>query len=136
MLAADVPSLNDLLADDLQWIHASGRVDSKISLLAAIGSGATSYQSISSVGETVRHYPNAAIITGLVSIVGRVNGQRREVHNRFSIVWVRRDGLWQAVNWQSTACQAVDSTIERWRNDGEGSGSDMCASQCVTDSSI
>lgn len=108
MLAADVPALTDLLGDDLQWTHASGRVDTKTSLLEAIGSGTTVYLSMNSVDDTLRLYPNTAIISGLMTVVGRVHGELRELTNRFSIVWVHRDGLWQVVNWQSTAGQPAD----------------------------
>lgn len=103
MVAADVATLSKLFADDLLWIHATARPDTKQGLLASIESRKTIYQAIECSEETVRLYGDTAIVSGIADIKAQINGEDRVLQNRFTILWVRKAATpWQAVNWQST----------------------------------
>jgi ketosteroid isomerase-like protein len=104
MMNADVDTLSEMFADDLVWIHATSRVDTKNGLLKAIGSCSTKYLQIEVTDETARCAGDVVITGGVAYMKAEINGDIREVKNRFTIVWASEsDGAWRVVNWQSTA---------------------------------
>jgi ketosteroid isomerase-like protein len=103
MTKADVATLGELFADDMVWIHATARIDTKAGLLDAIGSGSTKYLSIDVTDETVRDFGDVVLVGGIAAMAAEIKGETRELRNRFTIVWVRRGVSWQVVNWQSTS---------------------------------
>ena len=102
MTKADVATLGELFADDMVWIHATARVDTKDGLLDAIGSGSTKYLSIDVSDETVRDFGDVVLIGGVAVMSAEIKGETRELRSRFTIAWARRGDAWQVVNWQST----------------------------------
>ena len=106
MTKADVTTLDELFADDMEWIHATARVDTKAGLLDAIGSGSTKYLSIDVTDETVRDFGDVVLVGGVAAMSAEIKGETRDLHNRFTIVWARRGAAWQVVNWQSTSVRA------------------------------
>ncbi|MCS5735730.1 nuclear transport factor 2 family protein [Herbiconiux daphne] len=103
MISADVESLSQLLGDELVWIHATGKLDDKGTVLKAIGEGATVYERITVEDETVRFFEGVALVTGMASMTLVSRGARKELENRFTIVWAPAGDSYQAVNWQSTS---------------------------------
>ena len=79
MIARDADSLYALLADDLFYIHASSAKDNKHSLIHALLSGALIYK-----------------------VIDLSEVESRDLGERFSSCWVRRDDRWQMLGWQST----------------------------------
>lgn len=102
MIAADVATLERLLGDDLQWIHASGRPESKAAFLASIESRKIEFESIECSEETARAYGATVLLSGVADIRAKIAGESRALKNRFTIVWVQTGAQWEAVNWQST----------------------------------
>ena len=102
---SDVPALERIMADDVTYIHASGKVDTKSSYLAAIRSGQLHYISWRPRNLRVRVLGNTAIINGEYAV--RVTDSRVQT-TPFNIdifilsVYARRDGRWQQIAWQST----------------------------------
>jgi ketosteroid isomerase-like protein len=103
MTKADVATLGELFADDMVWIHATARIDTKAGLLDAIGSGSTKYLSIDVTDETVRDFGDVVLVGGIAAMAAEIKGETRELRNRFTIVWARGGDAWQVVNWQSTS---------------------------------
>jgi len=103
---ADVAALEGILADDLTYVHASGKTDTKTSFMAAIRSQALHYVSWQSKAMHVRVLGSAAAaIDGeyLVRVTDRrVKPDAFNVNIFFLGVYVNRDGRWQMVAWQST----------------------------------
>lgn len=106
MTKADVATLGELFADDMVWIHATARIDTKAGLLDAIGSGSTKYLSIDVTDETVRDFGDVVLVGGIAAMTAEIKGETRELRNRFTIVWAQRAASWQVVNWQSTSVRA------------------------------
>jgi ketosteroid isomerase-like protein len=102
---SDVTALESILGDDLTYVHASGKVDTKASFLGAIRSGQLHYISWQSKGLHVRVQGDMAIIDGEYWV--RVNDSRMQ-RDPFDVnifvltVYAHRDGRWQQVAWQST----------------------------------
>ena len=102
---SDVPALEQIMADDVTYVHASGKVDTKTSYLDAIRSGALHYISWQPRGLHVRAAGNMAVLNGEYTV--RVTDSRVQ-KTPFDIsifvlsVYARRDGRWQQIAWQST----------------------------------
>jgi hypothetical protein len=102
---SDVAALEQILADDLTYVHASGRVDTKASLLAAIRSGELQYFSWQPLVLKVRVLGDTAVIDGeyLVHVKdSRVQEDPFSVKVFFLTVYAQRNGSWQQIAWQST----------------------------------
>ena len=102
MIAVDTATLAGLFADDMLWIHATARPDTKTGLLASIESRKTIYQAIDCSEETLRFYGDTAFVSGIADIKAQIAGEDRLLQNRFTIAWARIAGEWKVVNWQST----------------------------------
>jgi ketosteroid isomerase-like protein len=102
---SDVAALEQIMADDVTYIHASGKVDTKKSYLAAIRSGQLHYISWQPKGLHVRVMGNGAVIDGeyLVRVTdSRVQPDPFEINIFILTVYERRNGRWQQIAWQST----------------------------------
>jgi Domain of unknown function (DUF4440) len=102
MTEADLTALDQILADDLTYTHASGWTQSKSELIEALRSGKLRYLSIEPAGEKVRAFGGGAVGTGRAVFKVRLNGKEMNVQLRFLDVYVLRRGRWQLAAWQST----------------------------------
>ena len=102
---SDVAALQRIMADDVTYVHASGKVDTKQSYLEAIRSGQLHYISWRPMHLQVRALGTSAVIDGEYAV--RVTDARVQP-NPFDInifilsVYERRNGEWQQIAWQST----------------------------------
>jgi ketosteroid isomerase-like protein len=104
-ISADVSALDKILADDLTYIHASGKVDTKASFIAAIRSGEIHYFSWTPKKLNVRVAGDAAVVDGeyLVHVTDRrVKPDPFDVNIFILAMYARRNGRWQQIAWQST----------------------------------
>ena len=101
-LEADTATLEELLADELSYTHSNGLVDTKASYVAAIADKVFDYRSADRTDVKVEVIGDTAMITGRVAM--HVVAGSRDVHldSRYSAIWVRRDGAWRFLCWQST----------------------------------
>jgi ketosteroid isomerase-like protein len=102
LLSNDFAALEDLLADDLTYVHSNGHLDTKDTYIGVLRSGATRYLSMEMSGLSVRADGNAAVVAG--TFEARVQTRNGEMNPkpRVLIVYVKRDGRWQMLAWQST----------------------------------
>lgn len=104
--AQDVPTLEKLMADDVTYVHASGKVDTKTSYLDAIRSGQLRYLSWQPTSMQVRVLgKDAAVVNGEYAVRAvdtRVQQQPFDLRILILTVYARRDGQWQQIAWQST----------------------------------
>ncbi len=99
---ADVPALEKYLSDDLVYTHATGWRQTKAEFLASIRSGEIQYHSFTSADVKVRVYGSTALVTGHASVKARVKGEELVVELVYLEAFVKQDGRWQLVAWQST----------------------------------
>jgi ketosteroid isomerase-like protein len=102
MTRADVPALENLLSNDLVYTHATGWRQSKAEFLASLRTGEIQYHSIASDNVKVRVYGSTAVVTGTASIKAKAKGQELSVELVYLEAFVKQDGRWQLVAWQST----------------------------------
>ena len=98
----DVKFLESVLADEFVATYDDGTTGDKKKELAL--SAAFNQQVESAIQDdfTVRVYRDTAVVWFTLNVVGIKQGQRAELHLRYTDVWVMRDGRWQCVSSQST----------------------------------
>jgi ketosteroid isomerase-like protein len=94
---ADAAALDRIYADDFIGIGPSGTVRTKPQVLADFTSGDLRFQSISTEDVQVRVYGNTAVETGRSIMNGQDKGQVVPRDNRFTRVWVKKQGHWRLV---------------------------------------
>nr|WKN39003.1 nuclear transport factor 2 family protein [Tunicatimonas sp. TK19036] len=102
MVRKDINKLNSLISDDLCYVHSNGKVDTKESFIGAIEAGSSSYDDITVEKANVRIYENTAIINGECTYHRKKeDGSPDNVQLRYTNVYVKQNGEWQMVSWQS-----------------------------------
>jgi hypothetical protein len=102
---SDVAALGHITADDVNCVHASGKVDTKSSYLAAIRSGKLQYISWRPRNLQVRVLGNTAVITGEYAVHvtdSRVQPNPFHIQILILTVYAWREGRWRQIAWQST----------------------------------
>jgi hypothetical protein len=102
---SDIAALVRIMADDVTYVHASGKVDTKSSYLAAVRSGQLHYISWRPMNLHVRVLGNTAVISGKYAVYvtdSRVQQSPFHIQILILTVYARREGRWQQIAWQST----------------------------------
>ena len=102
MERVDVATLNRILSDDLIYTHANGLQQTKAELIGVLGSGDFKYESINASDLRVRIYNETAVVTGRASMKIRSGGGQQTFKLCYLDVYVKQDGRWQMVAWQSS----------------------------------
>jgi hypothetical protein len=96
----DVPALDKILSDDLTYVHASGKVDTKTSILEAIRFGQIRYVSWQVKGMHVRVIGDTAVLNRVTD--HRVQPDPFDINILILSVYAKRGGRWQQIAWEST----------------------------------
>jgi ketosteroid isomerase-like protein len=99
----DVDALEQLLGDDLTYVHSNGMLDTKASYVGSLREGRSRYLTMDMTDVSVRPLGDVALINARFD--ARVQVGDREVHPnaRVLIAYVKRDGRWQMIAWESTS---------------------------------
>lgn len=104
IVEGDVAFFDRILAEEFTHTSQSGKFRTRAEWMKGREQGKSSYESFETEDAQVRIYADTAVVTGLSKAKWReADGQPRSGEYRFLRVWVRRDGRWQAVAFQSTA---------------------------------
>lgn len=106
MLAGDEHALRRLLAPGLRYVHSTGSVDSRESLLARLAAGQVVYQRLGFDRLAVTHMPDCALVSGEMRAQVRRGGELRDIATCYLAVWLRREGAWQLTAFQGTSLPA------------------------------
>jgi ketosteroid isomerase-like protein len=93
------------LAEDYVAITPLGQVTTKKDSVSARKSGQLRYDTIDVTDMVVRLYGDTAIVTARADVKGHQLGEDFSGPYRYTRVWVRRAGRWQAVSYQATVTQ-------------------------------
>ena len=93
------------LAEDYVAISPLGQVTTKQEAISARKSGQLRYETIDVSDMVVRLYGDTAIVTARADVKGHQLGEDFSGPYRYTRVWVRRSGRWQAVSYQATVTQ-------------------------------
>ena len=93
------------LAEDYVAITPLGQVTTKQDTVSARKSGQLRYDTINVSDMVVRIYGDMAVVTARADVKGHQLGEDFSGPYRYTRVWVRRTGHWQAVSYQATVTQ-------------------------------
>jgi hypothetical protein len=103
LVDADVPALQELLGEELRYTHSSGAVETKYVFIASIESGRLDYISARTRDEVVHVYGETGVVAGTAVLqVRAAGGAVQKLRNLFTSVYVKREGSWRLVAYQST----------------------------------
>ena len=105
LLQSDTTALSRMVADEFIEISRLGQLRTKAENLRDIASGALKLTSLKYDSLTVRIYGDVAVLRGIADNAGTFRGIPFSGKIRYTRVFVRRDGRWQAVAMQQTASQ-------------------------------
>ncbi len=98
----DRGAIDAILAHDWSVIDLTGRVMAKEQVMKEFGSGDRRIESGSIDDIKVRVFGELAVVTGRSVLTGSYQGKQANVVQRFTDVFAKRDGRWQAVVSQGT----------------------------------
>ena len=93
------------LAEDYVAITPLGQVTTKQDTVSARKSGQLRYETIDVSDMVVRVYGDTAVVTARADVKGHQLGEDFSGPYRYTRVWVRHTGHWQAVSYQATVTQ-------------------------------
>lgn len=108
LLKGDLKALEQLYSDDLIYIHAAGRIDSKKQYLAMLAAGNLTYASLryDPPARVVVAGRDTAVVTGRATIEAKSkSGQITKRVLTTTTVYVRSPAGWQVVSYQGTPVQ-------------------------------
>jgi ketosteroid isomerase-like protein len=106
MIAKDTATLGDLFADEMSYTHSNALVDTKASYLKAIDERIFDYQKVERSDTDARRVGDTVLLTGRAQIDVAAGGRQVHLNARYTVVYVRKDGRWQFLCWQSTSIPA------------------------------
>jgi ketosteroid isomerase-like protein len=103
LVAGDLEALGKLISDDVQHIHATGKVDDKAAYLDMVGKHIR-FLEASRQNLDVRIYGDVAIATGRLeqTIEFKQTTERLAMKVMTTQVWVRRATTWEQASFQAT----------------------------------
>ncbi|HEX4783208.1 MAG TPA: nuclear transport factor 2 family protein [Candidatus Sulfotelmatobacter sp.] len=93
------------LAEDYVAITPLGQVTTKQDTVSARKNAQLRYDTIDVSDMVVRVYGDTAVVTARADVKGHQLGEDFSGPYRYTRVWVRRTGHWQAVSYQATVTQ-------------------------------
>lgn len=96
----DVATVGSALAPDYLVIGGDGKLETRAERLEWLRRNTSSLTAITPSEIRIRVYGTSSVATGLVTIPADVSGPA--VEERFTQVWVQRDGAWRMVSGQIT----------------------------------
>jgi len=98
----DTALLERIYADDLVVTNPDGSIGNKAQEISGLKSGTFSFESITNEEVRVRVFGNLAVVSGRSMMKGRYKEQDISGGYRYTDVYVKRQGSWQAVALQIT----------------------------------
>ena len=102
VVKGDIAALDPVTADDYTVINIAGQLLTKPQIFDAIKSGDIKYEELENNDLQVRVYGNTAVLTGRTTQKGQFKGKDISGQTRFTRVYVKQHGKWQAVAFQAT----------------------------------
>lgn len=102
-----IDELAAMLSPTLTYTHSSAALDTKEKFVESLRSKQTVYKNLKHSDVQVRFpTPEVAILNGLSEIDVENNGQPQHVSIRFTLIYVKKNGVWLMEAWHSARRQA------------------------------
>lgn len=112
MVSADRGKMEATFSDDLRYVHSSGKLDTKTSMIDTLASGKSAYHSMTYESRDFRE-----VAPGLVLVNGRVKVELgkaepyQNLHLSFLAAYRLEKGTWRFIAWQS--CKLEDPAAKK-----------------------
>ncbi len=97
IMRADVAALERIFAEEFIYTNPQCEVLNKQQQIAVLSSGDLKLEDAKSDDVRVRIYGETAVMTGHFTARASRDGKPMKIDERYTAVWVRRDGRWQLV---------------------------------------
>ncbi len=102
MKRADLATLANIYAEDLSYTHSMAITQTRQQIFDMLAGGNVSYDKFTTRNTAWRVYPGAVVGAGSQTIELTVDGNPVTARNRYTVVYVKLDGRWKCVAYQST----------------------------------
>jgi ketosteroid isomerase-like protein len=103
MLAGDLTTLSNLLAEDMVFIHPSGKKDSKKSYFKLLQNGQLVYHNVQrSKAKHLQIDDRIVFITGKMKADITWFGKSKKLESTYMLSWIREQETWRLLTWQTT----------------------------------
>jgi ketosteroid isomerase-like protein len=102
LVQRDTTKLDQILADEFEGVIPTGEVWTKETALMLVKTGTLALTSVELADMKVRVYGDTAVVTGRGLYKGKYKGGDISSDERWSDVFVKKNGRWQCVASQST----------------------------------
>ena len=102
LLSNDVTALNNLLSDDLRYVHSTGKKENKQAVLQGLSSKQVAYERFELSGldaQTITK--DVGVLTGTMDQRKLGNGKWSDAKLLFQAVWRDEGGQWRLVSLQT-----------------------------------
>jgi hypothetical protein len=107
LMAGKIDELAAMLSPTMTYTHSSAVLDSKDKFVESLRSKQLVYKSLKHSDVQVRFpTPDVAILNGLSDVEAVSGGQVQKVSLRFTLVYVKKNGVWLMEAWHSARRQA------------------------------
>jgi ketosteroid isomerase-like protein len=107
MLAFDYAALDELLSDDVAYIHSTGVVETKAEYFSGLRAGLYEYGDIRITSGQTRVFPDIAITHGVMEMtVGEKGSAKGVIRLLHVLVWRAERGTWRLLLRQATRIPA------------------------------
>ena len=107
MVGGDVAALEEILSEDLTYVHATATFETKTEFLRRLRTGELKYQAMDPESQDVRVYGSTGVVTGIARVQVLSGGKPLTFRMRYTDVYVKRGNRWQMVAWQATRLPEV-----------------------------
>ena len=97
IMRGDVAALDRIFADEFIYTNPKAEVLDKKQQIAVLSSGGFKLTGATSDDVRIRVYGETAVMTGRFTAKTESAGKTEMIDERYTAVWVRRDGRWQLV---------------------------------------
>ena len=99
----DVAAISAVMADDVLYCHSNGQCQTKQQFIADIESRQRVYKKMNVLTMNAKALGSyAVLINGTIEVEAESPGKVVQFKGIYTSVYVRRDGHWQLISWQST----------------------------------
>jgi hypothetical protein len=102
LIDANHELLEDLIHDNLIYIHSNGVKENKHEFISNIASKKYQYLRMKREDELIRTMGSFGIITGIGNFETILKGKFHEVRVHFHSIWVHNGNDWKFYSWQAT----------------------------------
>jgi ketosteroid isomerase-like protein len=100
--AGNVVRFNELVSDELHFVHSDGRVQTRAEYVAPVSSGEIGYENVRTYDVQVMQATNDVVVLhGRLDMRKRTGSQKVDQRLMFLAVWRKEGGAWRLFAYQS-----------------------------------